>query len=133
MAFMVATQTLWMERVVRGETTNLYRGLIWESLHQIAEEADSSPARVWSPWRTRWRRRKGRGKTWVRDVSAKKERRGARAGLLGMGRELGWGEKEREARWAGFGLGCEGGFVPFFFYFPFFYSKAIFQTILKSL
>ena len=84
-----ASQTLWMEREVRGETTNLYRGLIWESLHQIAEKADSSPARVWSPWRTRWRRRKGRGKTWVRDVSAKKERRGARAGLLGMGRELG--------------------------------------------
>ena len=70
---------------------------------------------------------------WVRDVSAKKERRGTRAGLLGMGRELGWGEKEREAKWAGFGLGCEGGFVPLFFYFPFFYSKAIFQSILKSL
>jgi len=98
-----ASQTLWMEREVRGETTNLYRGLIWESMHQIAEKADSSPARVWSPWRTRWRRRKGRGKTLTCGV-----RLAVREGV-GRGRQRRRGEGARPASRLGMGLSLGRG------------------------
>ena len=98
-----------MGKGVRGETTKLYRGLIWEFLHHIPEESGSSSARCWSPGQTRWRRKerreedadmwgqcgsetgrkRGSADGWGPAASERKrERRGARA-VGRLGRSLG--------------------------------------------
>ena len=146
-----ASQTLRMGKGVRGETTKLYRGLIWEFLHHIPEESGSSSARCWSPGQTRWRRKERREEDADMWGQAAVREKGETEACVSTGEEKSWaatcwadcrswptGRGEGKAglqqsggpgRWLGPRPSWWEGSFSFLFFLLI--SKAIFKTILK--